>query len=388
MPIPVLNFPYQDFEQANPGIVGASYANDLLAKAIENQKNIVSSRYMQPHLDEQLQQLKLNTDILRPKAQYANQFTEAELAQSLMNAPRVKAEIDRIYKSEIPLGQAHAGYYNAQEELLPDKLALGKARLNQSLNRFGPEALTLRSLQSPQMQALISSNPEIAHNVAQLLANVSQKGMPANGINAQQSSIQLTPDDISSLQEKTADVLTKRTATAQVLNQRQYAIVLDSLFDEGSKLMPSVVSYAGAQGKVNLAKDAARASLGEVSPRYSEYLQFTNVVAPNTANEMRRVLGGQATDYEAKVMNNLSNPSFWLTNPKLAMEQWNFMQNMFRKKIGPALTTGLSGAVKKIEQGAMDTSPIQNVPSDEDLQYTAKTRGMTVEQVKQKLGIK
>lgn len=412
MPIPVLNFPTNNFEQphherniyksnpeitfaqAHPDMVGAAYSSDLLKSAIENQKQSIAARYMQPQMEEQLKQLRMNTDILRPQAEYAPQFTQASLAEALMKAPKIRSDIGRneadianIFRGQIPLSQSHANYYNAQARLAPEHLALDKLRLEQAEKgggRYGVEAQVLRSLSSPAMQSLIETNPEVAKEVAQILANNTHKGLLRG---SDSGAAVPSEQDIASLQGKTGDILTKRTSTAQILNQRQYAVVLDSLFEEGTKLMPSVTKYAGAQGKLQLAKDSAKAAIGEVNPQYSEYLQFTNVVAPNVANEMRRVLGGQATDYEAKVMNNLSNPSFWLTNPTLANQQWNFMENLFKKKISPSLTVGLSGTIKQIKETADKQASPANAYSNEDLEYTAKLRGITVEQVRQQLGV-
>jgi NACalpha-BTF3-like transcription factor len=268
--------------------------------------------------------------------------------------------------------------------LAPEHLALDRSKLEQiekGGGRYGVEAQVLRSLSSPAMQSLIESNPEVAKEVAQVLANSTHKGA-LRGVNS--GAVAPSEQDIAALQGKTGDYLAKRTSTAQILNQRQYAVVLDSLFEEGTKLMPSVTKYAGAHGKAQLAKDSAKAAMGEIKPQYSEYLQFTNVVAPNVANEMRRVLGGQATDYEAKVMNNLSNPSFWLTNPTLANQQWDFMNNMFKKKISPSLTVGLSGATKHINEMAKGIASPKEKITNEDIQYTAQQTGMSVEQVIEK----
>ncbi|NTU69258.1 hypothetical protein HGB13_00295 [bacterium] len=126
MPIPVLNFPIKTFEQSQPELMGARATTDLLANTIDNQRRLIAARYMQPQLDEQLNQLRLNTDILRPQAEYAPQFTQASLADALMKAPKVQAEIDRIYQGQIPMEQEHARYYRGQADIAPQQLSLDR----------------------------------------------------------------------------------------------------------------------------------------------------------------------------------------------------------------------------------------------------------------------
>lgn len=150
--MPVLNFPTDNFErpryerniyrnnpeitfeQANPEMMGAKYGSDLLKNAIENQKQAIAAKYMQPGLEEQLKQLRMNTDILRPQAEYAPQFNQAALAEALLKAPKAQSEIDRMYMATIPLEQAHTRLYGAQADLYPQKtrsdMALNQAHIN------------------------------------------------------------------------------------------------------------------------------------------------------------------------------------------------------------------------------------------------------------------
>lgn len=127
MPIPVLSFPYKTLEQTNPEIYAGAAGADLLSKAIANQRAIAESRYVEPELSEKLSQLRAETEIKNHTAQYTPQMLQAELQKKILESPKMQADIDNIYRNQIPLGQAHTNYYNTQTSLMPGDAAHERA---------------------------------------------------------------------------------------------------------------------------------------------------------------------------------------------------------------------------------------------------------------------
>jgi len=149
MPIPVLSFPYKTLEQTNPEIYAGAAGADLLSKAIANQRAIAESRYVEPELSEKLSQLRAETEIKNHTAQYTPQMLQAELQKKILESPKMQADIDNIYRNQIPLGQAHTNYYNTQTSLMPGDAAYDRALKGAHANYYNTQ-----SKQAPLEQEL------------------------------------------------------------------------------------------------------------------------------------------------------------------------------------------------------------------------------------------
>lgn len=80
------------FDEANPGFTGMRYGADLASKLLSNEEARTNLRYLKPRLEEELKQLRLNTQILEPKAQYAPQMAKAGLDEVLANIALRKSQ--------------------------------------------------------------------------------------------------------------------------------------------------------------------------------------------------------------------------------------------------------------------------------------------------------
>ena len=437
---------------------------DLQKKQLANALSQVNLDYADPMAQATLDYAQAQTPYL--KSQTSGQDLQNALANvQLQYAPEMsQADLD-LKKLEIP-------YKKTQTDLMPAdtlaKLLGGAGRYNQSSWQSSPNSQLIRTLNNPQMQSLISNNPEVGASVAKTLGNIGlgnstgdtsgssfqlsndminaimgagqSGGMQSGGMGdtgqqslspwaqqqmgamqqrspqmmqGQQQQPQFTPSqqDIDAVMNNAGDAALKKTTTAQQLNQRIYAKELDGLFEEGTNLMPSVIKYAGLLGKSKEGKDKVLSQFQKNDPDYQNYWNFTHNVAPNVANEMRRTLGGQATDYEGKLMADLSSPVYWDSNPELAMGQWNHLTNLYKTKINPVvygnpskltsnmkdqmnnLTISPEEAQQLAQAGIAKPGRAQGMgsnigmPSQEDLEHTAKQYGMTVDQVRQKLGL-
>ena len=304
--------------------------------------------------------------------------------------------------------QAKAGLTKAQTALAKAKVPAlpyqavgaylsGLGRMGQTSLSGNPAYIMARMVNSPALLAMASQDPKFAKNLGvtmqKLGQQASQQGLPGqaaaqqapamlqsiaqdggtpatqstydqlmppphhaqNQINSDNSAIvehtknasDWTSEDVKKFQQSLSDAFLKKTTTANIMNQRQYAGILDNLFNRADPLIPSVAKYAGFKGKTQKGLNAFASASGASSPDYQNYLMFTRTIAPVVANEMRRTLGGQASDKEKETMDAIVNPAYWDSNPATAMKQWNFLVNTYRHSVNPALMASPSKVVNR-----------------------------------------
>jgi hypothetical protein len=369
MGLPVLDVPNPTFEESNPFLAGMKYNAAIRQQQLANQAATIQNQYLGPALAEAQRKAELENQISAPKAEHAEEITLADLLES-QNRAKLMGEQAQWYG---PKTQSEMALQGAQTrdltELLPYKIQEKKIEAEEAptelqiklMNAMAKQKATdymtsrqtqmARALRSPELLSLASTNPKIARSLAESLAasigatqqpsqvTAQTQGQPIEVAPAQNVPQQsnITDADVAAMQRAVADSLVKSTTTAQIQNQRYYANVLDSLFTSGDQLMPSVAKFSGLTGKYGKGESAVKSALGETSPDYSNYLKFTRTLAPALANEMRRTLGGQATDQEIKIMNNVVNPDYWDTNPKQALEQYNYLKELYKMQVSKTI---------------------------------------------------
>ncbi len=193
----------------------------------------------------------------------------------------------------------------------------------------------------------------------------------------------------------------KGTETAAQQNQTLYGETFNALTKMADPLMPSVVKFAGLAGQAGKKMDQFVTGAGitaDNNPDYANYLKFTRTVAPAMANEFKRMLGGQATDQETKIMDNLTNSAYWDSNPQIAMEQYNLMKDVGRTQSGVLGETPSQLKENAREQGSQSSDTAQQNSSapkidqkdltDANISATAQKYNMTEAEVRQRLGVK
>ena len=130
----------------------------------------------------------------------------------------------------------------------------------------------------------------------------------------------LTPEQTQSIQDVAGSEALKKSQTAQQMNQRLFSNTARMLYDQGEQFVPSLSQFSGIQGKIKLAQNKINAAAGNaVDPAYNDYLKFlqTNIAF---ANDMRRVLGAQATDSESKAMAQFTLPNLLTMSPNQVVQ--------------------------------------------------------------------
>jgi hypothetical protein len=422
-------FPILNFDQTNPGLAAAQRMQQMRNLAAQTQQTNIQNQFLPQGLAEQLRGASIGNDLKDVELQYAPQMTQAQLAMLRAQPNLINAQANEA-NAKVPLYGAQTNLANAEVPYVGMKYAAPYLSAQANLLKAGTGVSnSFRNWsQTPEGSALIQSNPGLAQAVFSAMSGQSgllNSGMAGGGVppslqnllsssgsgGAQQPqlpSITLPgtapagaagaasgqpaanmnasmPNNISAVQSASQDTYAKKVETANQRNQQLYASILDNLFQGAQPLMNSVTGYAGLPGRAKLQQDRVQASFGKTSPDYQNYLNFTRNYAPNIANEMRRTLGGQATDNEQKLMASVANPAYWDSNPDMAMQQFKSLQDMYRQRVNPALTQTPSQTRAKLNNSNAAPQSAKNY-SDADLQHTAQKYGMTIDQVRQRLG--
>lgn len=365
MPIPVDYFQPQSFQQANPFLAGLQTGQDIYKTGMQN-------AYLPQTLQQQLQKMQLGNQQTAIQNQYLPQESQGKINLMQAQIPLMQAqtqnEINYPIKGDITATVEYANQalnqYGAKSPQAQSAQNALSAQIEMLKNRalFYGANVDLKNLPNPVKNQIIANGYQLGRgNMVSPQANATA---PQMNVGTQQNSPQqgsaqpLVNLNNPSVQSTAQNAALKETSTNQILNQRQYSQILGNLMDQAQPLMPSVAKYAGAQGQAQLVADKVAASTGTVNPDYQNYLVFTRTYAPVIANEMRRTLGGQATDSERNVMDKLTNPSYWDSNFPLAMQQYTAMQNMYKTAVNPALSQSLSQVQKNLQ--SQTNSPATN----------------------------
>lgn len=239
-----------------------------------------------------------------------------------INSERTQPNVQQAYQQQ---QMPQQGIQQPPQQSLVQQILSGinidqqqkKARTN-----YFNSAPGIRAATNPNLLSVAGSNKEVARGMAQTLLNQVAPGA------------KVTDDDIKNFQSYAKDAVLKKTKTGTQLNQMQYASNLDRLLDQGTELMPSVIKYAGLAGQFKKATDAIAAAQGAMPEDYSNYLNFTRVTVPQAAGEIGRTLGKTATIEETRNLKNVMNPTYWDSNPAMALKQWNWLVDSFKGRRG------------------------------------------------------
>lgn len=355
MALPIDYFAPETFAQANPFLSGFNAGQATINKGLinqgqqyMNQMNAAKAQYAMPEAQQQLLKDQLNNQILQPQAQYAPQMTLADLALK-QAMPGYYGAMGQEALSKIPLNQAQANMANAQIPYLPYQM-MGK--YYQGLGQYmahGPQSLAVRMQNNPAFQNYVSNNPQAQANYAGLMQSVLNNqittpnlpGMRPNVLNASQNQQQIptqpnavpsaygyvNPSDINSITNATQNAFMKTAYTPQQQQQMTYENSAENMLGQIAPDLPEITKYAGLAGHAGMTADKYASAFGlKTDPTYSKFVNFSETQAPIIANELRRAFGGQATDSEREIMDNLANPVYWNKSPQIAMGQ---MQTLF-----------------------------------------------------------
>jgi hypothetical protein len=344
-------------------------------------------------------------------SQIQNQYTPAEYQANI-----------GLTQAKIPLTNAQTGLTNAQTQFYPltaqGGYLKGMGDYLRGMYLNNPAMWASRFQNNPAFQSMVANNPGLASQYTNLMAGSlnspsismptalnnpqamqpNPSAPPAGNIglpsDASDPNNLVSPPDISNVQNAANSEYIKKTTPGPILNQRYTEQSAENMLNKVAPDMPEIAQFAGLAGKANMTADKYAAATNTLSdPSYVKFNNFVTTQAPVIANDIRRALGGQATDSEQRVMGNLANPVYWKTNPALAISQFNSLVDILRAN-AKAITLSPSQNINALQQGiqnppyakATQAKPNLNA-TQADIEYTAKLHGLTADQVKQRLGI-
>lgn len=186
---------------------------------------------------------------------------------------------------------------------------------------------------------------------------------PQQEIPAQQQQGGISPELISRAQDATASAEQKATQTAQILNQRHFALNLKAIGDPLEEKLKAVSKYFGLTGKAAYAEDIAKGKAGNTPPELKIYRQLVKDDFPLYANEFGRAAGNNATDQQKKAMAKMVTPDWLLSNPDLALSTFQGLRDNERK-IDKQLSKSLAQTQRELsEAGSQTGQQPQSQPS-------------------------
>jgi len=127
------------------------------------------------------------------------------------------------------------------------------------------------------------------------------------------------------------DAILHSTNTSMAQNQMRFAATLDTLFKNADPIAERAFKFAGMARDARLGIDALAAQRGTNDPDYLAYLQFTDQVIPSMVSEILRTGGSNSTDSQKLLAIQETNPIQRRNNPELAMKQWKFLEDTYKK---------------------------------------------------------
>jgi hypothetical protein len=242
------------------------------------------------------------------------------LADIAMANAKARADYNKLQRDKIPILQGNLADRTAALPAGQSVLGTNKSLMNQFLSGLagvmGGFSGYGQDMGIPQQTTMDNS---------QMGTGNLQTGMsnPNSGINSQQ--VPITADDVANAQDATMSNLIKKNSTSAILNQRQYGDILSGLSDQMQETLPQIKQYFGLVGKGKLTWDSLKKEKPE---EYQKYYDFMTAYAPAYANELKRMMGGQATDQESALMESMTNPDWNLANGEMAIKRFEALRGI------------------------------------------------------------
>lgn len=419
MPIPVDYFQPLSFEQANPILAGIQAGQNIFSQGVQN-------AYAPQTLAAQLQHALLQNQNLGITNQYLPQDLQTQIALRQAQTGETGAQTGLINQQtqnakNFPVQQGIAGqmayldYLGRTQGTNSPSYQMSKALLNAQMQEqlaraayFGSNVQFKNLPNAVKDQMIAGGAPIGTMTTPNINLNNPQQGAgsPATVQNFG------TNYNSPAIQDVAASGAIKGTVPGTIQNQRYYSQSFDNQIQPWLQKLPEISNYAGLAGKANLAADKYATAFGlQNSPQYQDWNSFVNAASDLAGNELRRSLGVNASVSEKQDLKNLMDPAYWNENPSNALSRFNAIlaakkandQVIFQSQ-NQALQTGKANLANPVTQFAtrpgtgaqiakgqyqIVNNQGQNVSlSDADLIHTAQKYNMSVDQVKQRLGIR
>lgn len=355
---------------------------------MQNKSNSLRNALMQ----EQISKLNIGNQFLpqtiqskmfldKAKADLANQQTQFMPTKYGIMADRLELDKQRFSPEQL---QGLLNWRNAMTATAPQRAltATGKSIIEQA-NIDEGMLPTGQPTGQPMMGAGQQGTQQAPNNLAQALAAATGGQMPGQiPMGRQQSALNL-PDTKENLSGQYGLLRQKQVTDVDTRKRNLYATNVEKTLDT---IDPNIIAhYSGVGGKMQLAKDAALAASGKAPPEYQEYQSIIKTKIPMLTSQARQFYGDSIQPSVREHLESLSNVSSW-QDPAIGLKRFNDLTNILRTELQTYRDALKSTDVYQGKnQGSSSSQPKY---SEADLKHTAEKYGLTVDQVKQKLGVR
>lgn len=377
------------YTQAQTPYLNAETQNQLLAAQKARALLPFAAQEAQANLDQtRMQTRMMPLDALIKAQQAAQQGSRFGAAYQMANALKAMAPAARdtwIANNQAEYSQMISDLGNSQNAnfITPDIIS-------KYIPGFNPQS---GSAPSQQIQAPQQQNGSMLNNIFNALQpqqNNTQNpndqlrplGMPRFGAP--------TPEQIEQTRLANQIAANNSLTTAATRRQLEGALQVEGIFNDPTfqSQAQNAANYAGAMGKGS----AALAALSQNNPKaYEDYLSFKNQTMPLILNRIKTLDQMGATDKQREDLENLykktadsltSNPEQFITQLNNLGSMLNTISQQVQKSATPIANINRLSGFNPIQQ--QSANPLNQA----DLEFTARKYGMTVDQVKQKLGVR
>ena len=211
------------------------------------------------------------------------------------------------------------------------------------------------------------------------------------------------------------NALLKSTNTSQNLNKIQFGSQVEQTLANMLPYEPAMEYYTGIEGRGKLLADKLKSASGVTTPEYAAY-QAYRTHAETAAAGIRQYWGDSIQPSVKESINDLTNPSSWDKGPDAVRAKLNSVITNFNSELeqrrkmaqGPSLYSAGQKGVPLLGQMVLPTAQQSSqqiisgqVPTlgqaaqgqvgkelsiDQKIEYTAKKYGISVDEVKRRMG--
>jgi hypothetical protein len=130
-----------------------------------------------------------------------------------------------------------------------------------------------------------------------------------------------TPDERKAYEQAIGKGTTDAAIRAKIPYAKNVKITMDSINPQ------ALVQYSGPQGTVKYGIDTLKAAMGSPTPEFMAY-QEALTSAKTLSKQLRQFWGDSIQPAATDKIDQLTNPSHWLKDPKVALQQYNQLKKI------------------------------------------------------------
>lgn len=301
MPFQPINFASVP-PQGNPGLgnLASNFINAMQAgMKLRNMPAQMQQDMKTKQLANVLQQAQVNKLNKQANLPFGGQIPPGEIGQSVW--------LDMIGKQYGPNSPQYSNAKRAYESGLTKTKILNDYRIG------------LTDTQDKRASTTLGKS-------AQELNDISNGFMPGSG-----GKIALTPEQQQMLSDQYKLKMQKDTSDSTARQKALLASNLDKTFDQ---IIPEdLTRYSGPSGAIQLKKEQIQGALGKPSEEFRKY-QTALTLATQGAKQARQFYSDSITPQMAAKIEALANPTSWMTDPKIAINNFNTFRNTLKNETG------------------------------------------------------